>query len=88
MDEESGSEVAKGDWVFEGVLWMKVSSFRMKGYGHSEVLKRTTQSETGAESKSKVIQEKWLLLNGRSIIIEVFQNINGDIEVLCIRICI
>ena len=87
-DEECGSKVAKGDCVVMRVLWTKVSSFHMKGYGHIEILKRVTQSGTGAKSKSKVIQEKWLLLNIRSISIEVFQNINGYIEVhwVCIRI--
>ena len=85
-DEECGSKVAKGDCVIMRVLWTKVSSFHMKGYGHIEILKRVTQSRTGAKSKSKVIQEKWLLLNIRSINIEVFQNINGYIEVNWVRI--
>ena len=71
-----------------GVHWTKASSFHMKGYGHSEILVRATQFETGAESKSKVIQEKWLLLNVWSVSNEVFQNINGCIEVFCIHICI
>ena len=71
-----------------GVLWTKVTSFHMKGYGRTEILKRATQSGTGEESQSKVIQEKWLLLDVWSVNIEVFQNINGYIEVLCIRICI
>ena len=58
----------------------------MKGYGHIEILERATQSGTGAESKSKVIQEVWVLQNVWSISNKVFQNINGYIEVLCIRI--
>ena len=71
-----------------GVFWTKVSSFHMKGYGRSEILERATQSRAGAESKSKVIQEEWFIQNVWSISIKVFQDINGYIEVLCIRICI